>query len=717
MFTQFDKKVDKILSKLTLRQKIGQLNQVRVPRENEVEAVKEMIRNGDVGSIILAGSAHAGNDEYMRTRIELNNELQRIAVEESAAGIPIIFGKDVIHGHHTVCPIPLASAAAFNEELVEKCYTNIAEEASSDSVHWTFSPMLDLCRDPRWGRMVEGPGEDPVVGARVARACVKGFQGKDVSARDRLVACAKHYIGYGASEGGRDYHHTEISDYSLYNYYLPAFRAAVDAGIGTVMSSFNEVNGVPTGLTGKYLTDILRGDLCFEGYVISDWDQVKQLMVHGVAENEAECAKLGVTAGVDMDMNDKCYINHLEQLVAEGKVSEETINTAVKRVLRIKLAKGIFEHPYCEIKTIDRTEHITDSRALATESMVLLKNNGVLPLQKNQKVFLSGPFMRERRALLGTWTLDGIVEETPNLHEAIWRRAEKGCLMHDADSVDVFNNLTRASADAEVIILALGESHRKTGEQNSMRDISLDSAQIELVKHAKLLGKKVVGVFFAGRPLALEGVAEYLDAILYAWHCGSQTANAAADILYGTAVPSGKTPVTFPRTTGQIPIYYNCPPAARHINGYYSDREARMAYHDGLSSPLYPFGYGLSYTTFDYGTPACDNNEIALDELKQGATFKISVEVTNSGNYDGKEVVQLYIRDKVASRVRPMRELKDYKKILIRQGETAKVEFELGYKELGFYFETGEYVVEPGEFTVFVGTDCKNTKNFDVVVK
>ena len=543
------------------------------------------------------------------------------------------------------------------------------------------------------------------------------LQGDDLSAKDRLVACAKHYIGYGASEGGRDYHHTEISDYSLYNYYLPAFRSAVDAGTGTVMSSFNEINGVPTGLNGKYLTDILRGDLGFEGYVISDWDQVKQLMVHGVAQDEDDCSRLALTAGVDMDMNDKCYINSLEQLVADGKVTEETINTAVRRVLRIKLAKGIFEHPYCEIKTIDRAQHIKDSRELAAECMVLLKNNGVLPLDKSKKVFVSGPLMRERRALLGTWTLDGIAAETPNFIEAMRDTVEKGKLLFDKDESGTFDYITRDSADAEVVVLALGESHRISGEQNCVRDIALPKSQIELIKHAKLLGKKVVGVFFCGRPLALEGVAEYLDAALYAWHGGTQTAIAACDILFGNMSPSGKLPITFPRTTGQIPIYYNCPPAARHINGYYSNREARTVYHDGLSSPLYPFGYGLSYTTFDYGAPVCDNNEITLDELKQGATFKISVDVTNSGNFDGKEVVQLYIRDKVASRVRPMRELKDYKKVFIKQGETEKVEFELGYKQLGFYFETGEYVVEPGEFTVFVGTDSLTTKNFTVVVK
>lgn len=716
MFKEFDSKVNEILATLSLKEKIGQLNQVKVPSgEEETARVKEMIRNGSVGSIILASCATAGNDDKTKMRLDFFNDLQKTAVEESKSGIPIIFGRDVIHGHHTVYPIPLASAAAFNDELVEHCYKNIAWEATADGINWTFSPMLDMSRDPRWGRMVEGPGEDPYVGARLAKACVKGFQGDDLTDKYSLAACAKHYIGYGASEGGRDYHRTEISDYSLYNYYLPAFRAAVDAGLCTVMSSFNDINGVPMGLSKKYLTDILRGKLGFEGFVISDWDQVVQLIKQGVAETKADCAALALPAGVDMDMHDGCYVENLEKLVADGIVSEEVIDTAVRRVLRIKLAVGLFEHPYTEFRKVDRTANIADSRIMAAECMILLKNNGVLPLSKDKKVIAAGPYLRERRSMLGTWAPDGCVEDAPTFLEAI-KKAVPGMVVSDDDSEWVYNSLPAMSSESDVVVLALGESRRTTGEMNSVCDIAISDDQVELAKKAKLLGKKVVGVFFCGRPMALEKIECYLDAMLYAWHAGTETADAACDILFGDVVPSGKAPVTFPRTTGQIPIYYNATPAARAVNGYYGENINKV-YVDGLTTPMYPFGYGLSYTEFKYANLASDTESLTLSDIENGKTFKISVDVENAGDFDGKEVVQLYIRDKVASVMRPLRELKNYEKVLIKKGEKAHIEFELGYKDLGFYLDNGDYVVEKGEFIVFVGTNCLKTDKISVFVK
>lgn len=709
MYTEYDSQIDVILKNMTLREKIGQLNQKNIPNDiDKLEDFKEQIRRGEIGSVILADSMYAGNDPQRNVDTEFYDEFQRIAVEDSRNHIPLIYGRDVIHGHRTVYPIPLASAASFNPELIEKCYRNIAEEAANDGIHWTFSPMLDLCRDPRWGRIIEGPGEDPYVGARCAEACVKGFQGSNLSNDDSLVACAKHYIGYGASEGGRDYHRTEISDYSLYNYYLPAFRAAIDAGIGTVMSSFNDINGQPVTSSKKYLTDILREYMGFEGFVVSDWAAVIQLKAQGVAETEADCAELAVNAGLDMDMMDECYINNLEELVRNGKVSETVIDTAVKRILRIKLAKGLFDKPYRRTVVYDRAQHLADARELAAESMVLLKNDNVLPLSKNSKIALFGPMRYERRSLLGGWTLDGKACETPNFYEAMTEAIGKDNVFVGGEPTELYYDRSWEMWEmqrSDVVVLALGESEKVTGEACSLAEISLGDAQKRLVQRAKASGKKVVGVFFCGRPIAFEGIAEDLDAVLYAWHGGSQVANAACDILFGDTVPSGKTAVTFPRKTGHIPLYYNVTSSGRPCNCYYNNCDY-ASYIDGQATPYYPFGYGLSYTSFEYGKPVADNNEISLEELKNGNSVKISAEVRNIGEVDGKETVQLYIRDKVASQMRPMRELKDFKKLLIKKNESVTVTFELDYKKLGFYDSDGNYKVESGEFDVFVGENC-----------
>lgn len=716
MYKKYDERIEKILSEMTLKEKIGQLNQITGPlRTEQIAAIKESIRNGEVGSVILASSSTAGNDEQGHVNTELYNELQRVAVEESRSHIPMIYGRDVIHGHRTVYPIPLASAAAFNPELLEKCYRNIAKEAAADGIHWTFSPMLDMCHDPRWGRVIEGPGEDPYVGACMAQAIVRGFQGDDISAEDSMVACAKHYIGYGASEGGRDYHRTEISDSSLYNYYLPAFRAAVEAGVGTVMSSFNDINGIPTTGSKKYLTDILRGDLGFEGFVVSDWGAVEQLQKQGYAKDRADCAKTALKAGLDLNMCDKCYIENLEQLVNNGETSEEDINEAVRRILRIKAAMGLFERPYRESRNIERSEHIRASRELASEAMVLLKNNGVLPIEKSSKIALIGPFSKERRSLLGSWTLDGKAEEAPNLYEALCAAVGSENVYCQNEEFSVYDGSPYLYADADVIVLALGESNYVTGENRAVSDISLSSAQIELINKMRATGKKNVGVFFCGRPIAMEGVADNLDAVLYAWHCGTETANAACDILFGDTVPSGKTAITFPRKSGHIPLYYNVTSSGRPVNCYYGENP-QNCYIDSIPTPYYPFGYGLSYTAFEYGKPVSDKGEITLDALKAGECFRISARIKNTGNYDGKEAVQLYIHDRVASIMRPIRELKAFKKPLIKQGEAVSVEFELGYDKLGFYNENGDYTVEKGEFEVFVGENCLTENSITVTV-
>ena len=717
MFIEFEDKIDQLMGQMTIKEKIGQLNQIYQPRTREqIESCKRMIRNGEVGSIILATSATAGNDKQSNIDTEIGNELQRVAVEEGPNQIPIIYGRDVIHGHHTVYPVPLASAASFNEELVRRCYHHIAVEAASEGVHWTFSPMLDLSRDPRWGRIIEGPGEDPYVAMRMGVACIQGFQGKDMSARDSVVACAKHYIGYGASEGGRDYHRTEIADYSLYNYYLPAFRAAVDAGVGTVMSSFNDISGQPVNATPKYLTEILRNQLGFEGYVASDWAAIQQLIRFGVAEDKADCAKLAIEAGVDMDMVDGCYIENLQKLVECGEVSEDIIDEAVRRILRIKFAKGLFEHPYCEMPVVNREAHLKDARELAAESMVLLENKGVLPLSKDTKVALFGPFVKEKRSLLGSWTLDYRISDVKNILEAMTDKIGSEHILLNTDNTDLFDNTVAVAMKADVVVLALGESWEVTGERRSVSDISLSLQQIELIHKMKALGKKVVGVFFCGRPIAMQGVAEHLNAVLYAWHCGTETANAACDILFGDVIPSGKTAITFPRKTGHIPLYYNVTSSGNCVNGYYGE-EVFSCYVDSVASPAYPFGYGLSYTTFEYSEPVSDETSLSLEDLKQGEKFHISVGVKNTGDYDGKEVVQLYVHDKVASMMRPLRELKAFQKVLIKQHEALRVEFAIGYDELGFYTDKGEYVVEKGSFDVYVGDNCLTDNKMNIEVK
>lgn len=705
MLEDYKKKAQAIIGKMTLREKIGQLNQITVVSyQNDMEQLYAMLRKGEVGSIILASSATAGNDPQGHVNTEYYNKLQKIAVEESRLHIPMIFGRDVIHGHRTVYPLPLASAASFNDELVEKCYRNIAEEAAADGIRWTFSPMLDLCHDPRWGRIVEGPGEDPYLGAQMAKAIVKGFQGDDITDKKSILACAKHFLGYGFSEGGKDYFRTEISDNTLYNFVLPAFRSAIDAGVLTVMSSFNDINGIPVSGSQKYLTDILRGQLGFKGFVVSDWGAVEQQEAMGFAENRSECAENSIKAGLDLDMCDGCYIENLERLVKEGNVSESVIDRAVERILTVKLAIGLFDKPYGETFDYDKNKHLSDARDLAAESMVLLKNNGVLPLKKDANIALFGPFVNERRSLLGTWSLDGSEKDTPSFYEAMENSISGGKLIVK-DTQSLFDNSEYLSTGADIIVLALGESHWTTGEHHSVSDISLSNPQIELIKKMRSTGKKVVGVFFCGRPMALEGVVENLDAVLYAWHSGSETANAACDILFGDTVPSGKTPVTFPRKSTHIPLYYNITASSHFVNGYYGDHPEDN-YTDSIASPLYPFGYGLSYTNFKYQNLYINKNRISLPDLSKGETITVSIEISNNGEYDGKETVQLYIRDKVASIMRPLRELKGYKKAFVKKGEILKVKFNLTYKDFGFYNGNGEFTVQKGKFEIFVGDNC-----------
>ncbi len=717
-YNKFDKKIDEILAKMTLREKIGQLNQEMIPLNDEAKKViKDKIRKGEVGTLILASGWHAGLDPQRGIMTEVLNELQKCACEEGPNGVPILFGRDVIHGHSTVYPVPLAMASCFNMELISKVYRDIAQECSADGVRWSFSPMLDMCHNPRWGRIIEGPGEDPYLGSCIAKAVVTGFQGDDLSKEDSVAACGKHYIGYGDSEGGRDYHKAEISDYTLYNYYLPAFRSAVESGIASIMSSFNEINGEPTVGSYHYLTEILRDQVGFEGFVVSDWEAVKQLKKQGVCETDADCAEKSLNAGNDIDMMSFCYINHLEELVKDGRVSEEAIDIAVKRFLRVKFALNMFENPYVVKKDVDRTEHIKDCKQISDEAMVLLKNNkNLLPLSKDANIALIGPMLKERRIHQGSWTLDGNVNSVTSIYDAMLKVAPNAkiniCSEYESEIRDTVSAVIRNS---DIVVLALGESELVTGESKSVANITLTDNQLSLIQKARRQGKPVVGVICCGRPLAMEDIACDLDAILYAWHCGDEAGNSIADILFGNVCPSGRTPVTFPRHVGQVPIYYNVPSSGRPVDSYYGENEHKT-YEDYLGSPYYPFGYGLSYTAFKYSDIKLNKDKISIDELKNGDTVKVSVDVSNIGKVNGKETVQLYIRDRVAALTRPLRELKGFEKVEINVGETKNIELTLDYKKLGYYNPKGEYVVEPGKIDVYVGENCLTDRKVTIEI-
>ncbi len=695
-----------ILEKMTLKEKIGQLHQEPLFL-HKADEIKEKIRNGEIGSLIFAASATAGNDEQHKYPKELLNELERIAVEESRLGIPVIFGRDVIHGHNTVLPIPLALSATFNPELVEKSYRCVAKEAAVDGIHWAFSPMIDISRDPRWGRCIEGIGEDPCLGEQMAKAVVKGFQGNDYKKRDSIAACAKHYIGYGATEGGRDYGKAEISDYTLRNYYIKPFKAAVEAGVATVMSSFNEVSGQPVNSSRYLLTELLKEELGFDGFVVSDWGAIYYcLTLQSVAEDKYEASKLAINAGVDMDMCGFCYLENLENLVNEGKVNIEAIDQAVLRVLSVKLMFGLFDNPYVpEDLSYSEIEHKKISKECSDETMVLLKNeNNILPLSKKLKVLLTGPMLHEKKALFGNWTLDGYLSLTSSIAEALKLKSDNIVI---PQSDYLWDDCLKELRKCDAVVVLLGESQMMSGEGNSLSNIELPAEQLEFVKKIRARGKKVIGVMAFGRPLALENSEQYFDAILYAWHSGTCTADSIADILYGEVNPSGCLPMTFPRNTGQIPIYYNCPDGIGYGDFYYTDVGA---YNDIQSTPFYPFGYGLSYTQFEYSNIYCEEEEISYNDILNGKKFKICATVKNVGKYEGKETSQCYIRDRYATMSRPIRELKGFSKNYYKVGEEKNVIFELGYNELSYYHSDKTFRPDAGEFEIYVGRDCYANK-------
>lgn len=685
--------IQQLLSQMTLQEKLGQLSQV-APNPDP-----EMLRQGQIGSIISAPGALAGQSLSESGDADTTNRLQQLALE-ARLKIPVIFGRDVIHGFRTIFPIPLGQAATFNPELAGQAAATAADEAATSGIKWTFAPMLDIARDPRWGRVAEGSGEDPFLGARMAEALVRGYQGEDMSAPDKLVACAKHFAGYGLSEGGRDYESGEVSDPTLRDVYLPPFRAAVRAGVGTFMSAFIDLNGVPATANRYLLNDILREEWQFDGFVVSDWESIRELVPHGIAEDEAHAARLALQAGVDMDMISGAYRSTLAESVQQGKLNPALIDQAVLRILRIKQRAGLFDHPYTDPTRAQYRVLTPQSRDLARrvarQSMVLLKNkDDLLPLSGFRRILVAGPFVHAQAQLFGTWTLDGRAQDVTPVDEALRAAAPQGVELWFTELPDLALHMAH-SADA--VLLLMGEHPARSGENNNVSELSLPAGQTEFIESMAALGKPLTLVVFAGRPLALAREARVADALLYAWHPGIEGAAALGDILFGVASPSGRLPITFPRGSGQVPIYYAHKNSGRPVT---ADGQFRTRYLDQPDSALFPFGYGLTYTHFRY-------DQIKLSSETLRSELEVSAQVSNVGQKAGTEVVQLYIRDLVGSLTRPVRELKGFQRVMLDAGETRRVSFTLHEEDLAFTRADGTFGFEPGRFQVWIGPDSQS---------
>ncbi|MBU4444559.1 beta-glucosidase BglX [bacterium] len=688
-----EQKVDVLLSQMTFAEKIGQMTQFSGINED----YEALVRKGQIGSFLNVIGA------------EETNRIQKIAVEESRLGIPLVIGLDVIHGYRTIFPIPLAASASWDTVLIRKAAEIAAKEAASAGIHWTFAPMVDIARDARWGRIAEGAGEDPFLGAAVARAQVLGFQGEDLSDPLTLLACAKHYVGYGAAEGGRDYNTVDVSERTLREIYLPPFKAAVDAGVGTLMSAFNEIGGVPTSANQFTLRTILKGEWGFNGFVVSDWNSIGELVAHGIAKDRLEAGVKGLTAGIDMDMEGRCYTSDMEALVADEILSEELINDAVRRILRIKFYLGLFEHPYIDEniqkELILHRDHIQTALDLARESIVLLKNEkSVLPLNRKKlnSIALIGPLANDKDSPLGTWRCQGRQEDVVTVYEGLKNKFGddvkiiyvKGCDVKN-NSCSGFDKAIKAVQKADVVVMVMGESADMSGEAASRADLNLPGVQAELINAIAETNKPIVLVLMNGRPITLSNIESKVSAIVEAWQLGIQHGNAVADVLVGDVNPSGKLTATFPRTVGQIPIHYNHKNSGRPN---ISLDKFTSKYIDLPSSPLYPFGYGLSYTEFKYTGIEVENNRLApSDELV------VNINVKNAGSCDGVEIVQFYIRDLVGSVTRPVKELKGFQRVSLKAGELKTVQFRIPVRNLGAYDLDMNYTVEPGEFSIMVG--------------
>lgn len=729
--------IDDLMGKMTLEEKLGQLN---LPASGDIVTgagsnnnIVDKIKEGKVGGLFNIKSA-----EKIRA-------VQQIAVEQSRLKIPLLFGMDVIHGYQTVFPIPLGLSCSWDMAAIEKSARIAAQEASADGICWTFSPMVDIARDPRWGRVSEGSGEDAYLGSQIAKAMVKGYQGDDLSQNNTILACVKHFALYGAAEAGRDYNTTDMSRIRMYNEYLPPYLAAVDAGVGTVMASFNEIDGIPATGNKWLLTDLLRNQWKFNGFVVTDYTGIAEMTAHGMGDLK-QVSALALNAGVDMDMVSDGLLTTLEESLKEGKVSQQAIDQACRRILEAKYKLGLFDDPYryCDVNRakaeVFTPENRQAAREIAAQSLVLLKNDKqVLPIQNKKTIALVGPLADNAENMPGTWSvaadfsksvslLQGLKNAVGTNANIIYAKGTNVVSDPDLDArISIFGKPTKwdkrsqkemiaeavaTARKADVVVAAVGESAEMTGEAACRTDITLPENQKELLEALLATGKPVVMVLFTGRPLAIVWEKANVPAILNVWFAGSEAGDAIADVLFGKVNPSGKLTMTFPQNVGQVPIFYSHKNTGRPLPEGKWFQKFRSNYLDVSNDPLYPFGYGLSYTSFDY-----KNLKLSTPELNSTGELKVSVDVTNSGNYDGAEVVQLYTQDMVGSVTRPVKELKGFQKVFLKKGETRSVEFSLAEKDLRFYNSELKFVSEPGDFKVFVGTSSAQTLEAPFVLK
>ena len=701
-----EQKVNALLAKMTLAEKLGQLQQLDgdYPTGRGRPEHFEMARKGLLGSTLNTRGA------------EQTNELQRAALE-SRLKIPILFGFDVIHGYRTVFPVPLGEAASWDLEAMEKSAYIAAKESRAAGVHWTFAPMVDIARDPRWGRIVDGAGEDTFLGSKIAYARVRGFQGNDYSADDRILACAKHFVAYGAAEGGRDYNTTDMSEQRLREVYFPPFKAAVDAGVGSFMTSFNSLNGTPATASSFLWKTVLRDEWKSQALVVTDYTATKELIAHGIAADDAEAAAATLNAGVDMEMVSRTINQTGADLVKNKKVTMATIDNAVRNVLRIKFRLGLFDKPFADVNrekaTLLTAEHRKFAREVAAKSFVLLKNDKeTLPINKRTKeIAVIGGLANSKTDMNANWIGDGKETDPVTVLEGIKNklgnstkiRYEEGCDSKCEDTKG-FNRAVDAAKDTDFTILVIGEDGKMSAEARSKTNIDLPGKQLDLVKAIHATGKPYAVVLMNGRPLTINWVAENSPAILETWFGGTEGGNAVADVLFGDVNPSGKLPVTFPRNLGQIPLYYNYLPTGRPK---LDEKEEYVSkYIDSPNTPLYPFGFGLSYTTFKLS-----NMQLSQTRISKNGTITVSVDLENTGKRDGAEVVQVYIHDLVASMSRPVKELKGFQKVFLKAGEKRNVKIPIKISDLGFYNAQMRYIVEEGQFRVMVGTDSQNIKD------
>jgi beta-glucosidase len=727
--------VDALLAKMTLDEKIGQLN---LPSSGDFTT--GLAKSSDIGKKVEQGLV---GGLFNIKGAEKIKAVQKVAVENSRLKIPLIFGMDVIHGYETTFPIPLGLAASWDMNLVQQSARVAAKEAAADGINWTFSPMVDISREPRWGRVSEGSGEDPYLGSEIAKNMVYGYQGKDLANGTNILACVKHFALYGAGEAGRDYNTVDMSHVRMFNEYFPPYKAAVDAGVASVMASFNEVDGVPATGSRWLQTEVLRNQWKFKGFVVTDYTGINEMVDHGMGDLQ-QVSALALKAGVDMDMVGEGFLTTLKRSLAEGKVTQAEIDMAARRVLESKYDLGLFDNPYkhgdakLAAKEVYNLENRNIARSAAAQSMVLMKNeNQVLPLKRSGTVAVIGPLVNNSMNMAGTWSVATKHAISVNLMQGLqanygkdvkFLSAKGANIDYDAKLEDIYaahgkktdrdnrskEALLKEAVDiankADVIVLAIGESAEMSGESSSRTEITIPQSQVDLLNELKKTGKPIAMVLFTGRPLALINVKDAPDAILNAWFAGSEAGNAIADVLFGKVNPSGKLPMTFPRSLGQVPIYYNAKNTGRPLSQELTDKceyqRFRSNYMDECNTPLYPFGYGLSYSKFNYSDVTVSNAN-----PKGNQTIQASVTVTNSGNYDGAEVVQLYIRDMVGSITRPVKELKGFQKVMLKKGESKKITFDITPESLKFYNGDLKYDWEAGEFDIMIGTNSEEVKH------